>query len=141
MVGLIVFLFALLIPSRQPKDNEDNLSFILLTFSIIFVIFSPVIATMTVSGTNIFSATKQYSETYHIVGLQDGTYYKVEKLPQRYFCQGRNYDQRKPDSKYVLQDGQILRDRGRKSFKRSEKSDKIMEDCIRKRTSKIFGFV
>lgn len=84
MVGLIVFLFALLIPSRQPKDNEDNLSFILLTFSIIFVIFSPVIATMTVSGTNIFSATKQYSETYHIVGLQDGTYYKVEKLPQRY---------------------------------------------------------
>ena len=73
MVGLIVSLFALLIPSRQPKDNEDNLSFILLTFSIIFVIFSPVIATMTVSGTNIFSATKQYSETYHIVGLQESS--------------------------------------------------------------------
>lgn len=88
MVGLIVFLFALLIPSRRLKDNEDNLfiPYIPLTFSIIFVIFSPVIATMTVSGTNIFSATKQYSETYHIVGLQDGTYYKVEKekLPQRY---------------------------------------------------------
>ena len=85
MVGLIVFLFALLI---FLKDDEDNLfiPFILLTFSIMFVMFSPVIATMTVSGTNIFSATKQYSETYHIVGLQDGTYYKVEKekLPQRY---------------------------------------------------------
>ena len=85
MVGLIVFLFALLI---FLKDDEDNLfiPFILLTFSIMFVMFSPVIATMTVSGTNIFSATKQYSETYHIVGLQDGTSYKVEKekLPQRY---------------------------------------------------------
>ena len=71
MVGLIVFLFALLI---FLKDDEDNLfiPFILLTFSIMFVMFSPVIATMTVSGTNIFSATKQYSETYHIVGLQDG---------------------------------------------------------------------
>lgn len=70
MVGLIVFLFALLI---FLKDDEDNLfiPFILLTFSIMFVMFSPVIATMTVSGTNIFSATKQYSETYHIVGLQD----------------------------------------------------------------------
>lgn len=85
MVGLIVFLFALLI---FLKDDEDNLFIpFILTFSIMFVIFSPVIATMTVSGTNIFSATKQYSETYHIVGLQDGTYYKVEKekLPQRYF--------------------------------------------------------
>ena len=60
MVGLIVFLFTLLIPNRQPKDNEDNLSFILLTFSIIFVMFSPVIATMTVSGTNIFSATREW---------------------------------------------------------------------------------
>lgn len=88
MVGLIAFLFALPISNRRLKDDEDNLfiPFILLTFSIMFVMFSPVIATMTVSATNIFSATKQYSETYHIVGLQDGTYYKVEKekLPQRH---------------------------------------------------------
>lgn len=81
MVGVIVLLFALLISSRRLKDNEDNLfiPFILLTFSIMFVIFSPIIATITVSETNIFSATKQYSETYHIVGLQDGAYYKADK--------------------------------------------------------------
>lgn len=54
MVGLIVNLFAMLISNGRPKDNEDNLSFILLIFSIIFVMFSPVIATMTVSTTNIF---------------------------------------------------------------------------------------
>ena len=81
MVGLIAFLFALPISNRRLKDDEDNLfiPFILLTFSIMFVMFSPVIATMTVSATNIFSATKQYSETYHIVGLQDGAYYKADK--------------------------------------------------------------
>ena len=92
MVGLIVSLFALLIPSRQPKDNEDNLSFILLTFSIIFVIFSPVIATMTVSGTNIFSATKQYSETYNIVKMQDGDYYKVDKKKDGWKLSVNQYD-------------------------------------------------
>lgn len=91
MVGLIVFLFALLI---FLKDDEDNLfiPFILLTFSIMFVMFSPVIATMTVSGTNIFSATKQYSETYNIVKMQDGDYYKVDKKKDGWKLSVNQYD-------------------------------------------------
>lgn len=91
MVGLIVFLFALLI---FLKDDEDNLfiPFILLTFSIMFVMFSPVIATMTVSGTNIFSTTKQYSETYNIVKMQDGDYYKVDKKKDGWKLSVNQYD-------------------------------------------------
>lgn len=103
MVGVVILILAVLISGRATKCSQrdeleadkcsqrdelkaDDGLFILFVFSVIFVVFSPIIATMTVSETNIFSVTKQYNETYHIVGLQDGTYYKVEKekFPQRY---------------------------------------------------------
>lgn len=95
MVGVIILILAVLISGRATKCSQRDeleadkcsqrdelkadISF-MFVFSVMFVVFSPIIATITVSETNIFSATKQYSETYHIVELQDGTYYKAEKV-------------------------------------------------------------
>ena len=96
MVGVVILILAVLISGRATKCSQrdeleadkcsqrdelkaDDGLFILFVFSVMFVVFSPIIATMTVSEKNIFSATKQYSETYHIVELQDGAYYKADK--------------------------------------------------------------
>lgn len=96
MVGVVILILAVLISGRATKYSQrdeleadkcsqrdelkaDDGLFILFVFSVMFVVFSPIIATITVSETNIFSATKQYSETYHIVELQDGAYYKADK--------------------------------------------------------------
>ena len=85
MVGVVFLILAVLISGRATKCSQrdeleaDDGLFILFVFSVMFLVFSPIIATITVSETNIFSATKQYSETYHIVELQDGAYYKADK--------------------------------------------------------------
>lgn len=94
MVGVVILILAVLISDRATKCSQRDeleadkcsqrdelkadISF-MFVFSVMFVVFSPIIATITVSETNIFSATKQYSETYHIVELQDGAYYKADK--------------------------------------------------------------
>lgn len=94
MVGVVILILAVLISGRATKCSQRDeleadkcsqrdelkadISF-MFVFSVMFVVFSPIIATITVSETNIFSATKQYSETYHIVELQDGAYYKADK--------------------------------------------------------------
>ena len=94
MVGVVILILAVLISDRATKCSQRDeleadkcsqrdelkadISF-MFVFSVMFVVFSPIIATITVSETNIFSATKQYSETYNIVELQDGAYYKADK--------------------------------------------------------------
>lgn len=94
MVGVVILILAVLISDRATKCSQRDeleadkcsqrdelkadISF-MFVFSVMFVVFSLIIATITVSETNIFSATKQYSETYHIVELQDGAYYKADK--------------------------------------------------------------
>ena len=56
------------------------------------VIFSPMVATDVVCETNIFSTTKQYSETYNIVKMQDGDYYKVDKKKDGWKLSANQYD-------------------------------------------------
>lgn len=56
------------------------------------VIFSPMVATDVVCETNIFSTTKQYSETYNIVKMQDGDYYKVDKKKDGWKLSVNQYD-------------------------------------------------
>ena len=50
------------------------------------------VATDVVCETNIFSTTKQYSETYNIVKMQDGDYYKVDKKKDGWKLSVNQYD-------------------------------------------------